>query len=94
MAPVLTYSHADGCSVTGGYVVRDRSLPTLYGRYLYGDFCAGDLRSFTARPGHPATDDRPLGLQVPSLSSFGEDAEGHIYVASLDGPVYRLVAAD
>ncbi len=88
--PVLTYSHANGCSVTGGYVVRDRSLPSLYGRYVYGDFCAGDLRSFTATPGKPAADDRPLGLQIPSLSSFGEDAAGHVYATSLDGPVYRL----
>jgi glucose/arabinose dehydrogenase len=89
--PVLTYSHDEGCSVTGGYVVRDRELPSLYGRYLYGDFCQGDLRSFTARPGAPARDDRPLGVHVPSLSSFGEDAAGDIYVASLDGPVYQLV---
>jgi hypothetical protein len=88
---VLTYTHDVGCSVTGGYVVRDRSLPTLYGRYLYGDFCNGDLHSFTAKPGVKATDDRSFGLQVPSLSSFGEDAAGHVYAASLEGPVYRLV---
>lgn len=93
VAPVLTYSHADGCSVTGGYVVRDRDLPTLYGRYLYGDFCAGDLRSFTAKPGAKASDDTSLGLQVPSLSSFGQDAAGHIYAASLEGPVYQLASA-
>jgi glucose/arabinose dehydrogenase len=87
--PILTYSHDDGCSVTGGYVVRDRSLPSLLGRYVYGDFCAGELRSFT--PATPqARDDRSLGLNVPSLSSFGEDNQGHIYVVSLDGPVYRL----
>jgi glucose/arabinose dehydrogenase len=91
--PVLTYTHDAGCSVTGGYVVRDRSLPTLHGRYVYGDFCSGDLRSFPAVPGKPATDDRPLGLQVPSLSSFGEDAAGHVYVASLEGAIYELVAA-
>jgi len=45
-------------------------------------------------PGRRATDDRSLGLEVPSLSSFGEDDAGHIYATSLDGPVYRLVAAD
>jgi glucose/arabinose dehydrogenase len=90
--PVLVYSHdGGGCSVTGGYVVRDRSLTSLYGRYLYGDFCLGDLRSFPAIPGHRASDDRELGLNVPSLSSFGEDDAGHIYATSLDGPVYRLV---
>jgi glucose/arabinose dehydrogenase len=89
--PVLTYPLADGaCAITGGYVVRDESLRSLYGRYLYGDFCVGELRSFTARPGREATDDRPLGIQVPQLSSFGEDNRGRIYVTSLVGPVYRL----
>ena len=89
--PILTYSHDDGgCSVTGGYVVRDRGLPSLYGRYVYGDFCVGELRSL--EPATPrARDDRSLGLDVSSLSSFGEDNAGHIYAVSLEGPVYRLV---
>jgi glucose/arabinose dehydrogenase len=91
--PVLVYDHDEGCSVTGGYVVRDRSLPSLYGRYLYGDYCAGQLRSFTSRPGRRARDDRALGVQVPSLSSFGEDNAGHLYATSLNGPVYRLAPA-
>ena len=88
--PTLEYPLDGGCSVTGGYVVRDRKLESLYGRYLYGDFCAGELRSFIAEPGRAARDDLALGLQVPALSSFGEDAEGHIYATSLEGPVYRL----
>ena len=92
--PVLVYGHDAGCSITGGFVARDRTLPSLYGRYLYGDFCAGELRSFTAEPGHRATDDQALGLEVPSLSSFGTDNAGHLYVTSLEGPVVRLVAAD
>ena len=88
--PVLAYSHDSGCSVTGGYVVRDPSLPVLYGRYLYGDYCSGHLRSFPAVPGKRATDDRPLGLEIPSLTSFGEDDAGRIYATSQNGPVYRL----
>ncbi|MGH2994670.1 MAG: PQQ-dependent sugar dehydrogenase [Solirubrobacterales bacterium] len=88
--PVLTYPLDDACAVTGGYVVRDERLRSLYGRYLYGDFCVGELRSFTARPGREAEDDRPLGLEVPQLSSFGEDNRGRIYATSLNGPVYRL----
>jgi glucose/arabinose dehydrogenase len=88
--PVLTYGRDEGCSVTGGYVVRDPQLASLQGRYLYGDYCAGELRSFVpAKRG--ARDDRPLGLQVPSLSSFGEDSQGRIYATSTDGPVFRLV---
>ena len=68
------YGRDRGCSVTGGYVVRDPELPSLDGRYLYGDFCEGELRSFPADPDRPATDDRALGLRVRQLSSFGEDA--------------------
>jgi hypothetical protein len=75
--------------VTGGYVVRDQSLPSLQGRYIYGDYCESTLRSLI--PATPrARNDRPLGLHVDSLVSFGEDAEGHLYAVSLDGPVYRL----
>ena len=92
--PTLTYATSGGnCSVTGGYVVRDRELTSLYGRYLYGDFCLGRLRSFTSRPGERASDDRELGLEVSNLSSFGEDNQGRIYATSLDGPVYRLEPA-
>jgi glucose/arabinose dehydrogenase len=90
--PVLAYSHDEGCSVTGGYVVRDRRLPRLQGHYLYGDYCAGQLREFLPpqRPGGKATGDREIGLEVPELTSFGEDSEGRIYAASQAGPVYRI----
>jgi glucose/arabinose dehydrogenase len=93
--PVFEYSHDDGgCSVTGGYVVRDDGLPSLRGRYLYGDYCVGQLRSFTADPFGNGDDDRELGVEVPSLSSFGEDRDGHVYALSASGPVYRLVGAN
>jgi glucose/arabinose dehydrogenase len=98
LEPVLEYGRDRGCSLTGGVVVRDPALRSLYGRYLYGDFCEGELRSFTAeRPqtdqAAPARDDTALGLRVEALSSFGEDAAGRVYVTSLSGPVYRLEGA-
>ncbi len=78
------------CSIIAGYVVRDRSLPSLAGRLVYGDTCAPPLRS--ARLALPqATDDRAVGQSVPVLTSFGEDAAGCVYAASLSGAVYRLV---
>jgi glucose/arabinose dehydrogenase len=90
--PVSEYDHSGGeCSITGGVVVRDPGLPALAGRYLYGDFCRGQLRSLRIAGGR-ATGDASLGLTVPSLSSFGEDARGRVYLTSLNGPVYRLVA--
>ncbi len=92
--PVLELSHDDGnCSVTGGYVVRDRGVPALNGRYVYGDFCKGELRSAKLAPGS-ASDDKaiPGVATVEQLSSFGEDARGRVYVTSLGGRVYRFAA--
>jgi glucose/arabinose dehydrogenase len=92
VGPVLTYPLSGGnCAVTGGVVVRDPALPQLAGHYLYGDFCGGQVRSFRIEGGR-ATGDRSLGLNVSSLSSFGEDAGGGVYLTSLEGPVYRLVS--
>jgi glucose/arabinose dehydrogenase len=90
--PILAYPHSRGgsCSVIGGYVVADRSLPSLYGRYLYADYCEGQLRVLTPHL-RRGSDDHKLGLAVPSPTSFGEDDAHHLYVASQDGPVYRLV---
>ncbi|MEA2154280.1 MAG: hypothetical protein QOE11_420 [Solirubrobacteraceae bacterium] len=94
VAPVLQLTHdAGNCSVTGGYVVRDRTVPALRGRYVYGDLCRGELRSAVLAPGS-ATGDAPIaGVgKVQQLSSFGEDARGRVYAVSLNGPVYRLAA--
>ena len=91
-APVFEYAHTSSTcsSITGGYVVRDPALVDLYGRYLYADFCTGELRSLAL--GLPAaTGDRSEGLSVPLVTSFGEDASCRIYVASFNGPVYRLM---
>jgi glucose/arabinose dehydrogenase len=88
--PVITYSTGAGCVVTGGYVVRDTRLTGWEGRYLYGDFCNGNILSARLSPGG-AADRRSTGLQVDSLSSFAQDALGRLYAVSLNGPVYRIV---
>jgi len=92
VGPVFEYSHSSGgCSITGGYIVRDPSLAGYVGSYLYGDYCDGRLRAVKLRDG-AASGDRKAAPDVSQLSSFGEDALGRMYVTSLDGPVYRLVA--
>ncbi len=90
IAPVMTFRHADGnCSITGGVVVRDRKVPGAFGRYLFGDFCKGEILS--ARLKRPnVTSLRKTGLKVDGLASFGEDARGRVYVVSVGGAVYRL----
>ena len=90
--PVLTALHSRGyCAIIGGYVVRDRALPSLYGRYLFGDLCRPQIESVKLSRGH-ARDLRATGLKVSSTSAFGEDASGHIYIASLNGSVFRLAS--
>ena len=92
--PVLEYLHnaSGGCSVTGGYVYRGARIPELAGRYLYGDFCSEFVRSFLY-DGSTATDrlDHSSEL-VPGggISSFGEDANGEIYVLTIEGGVFRI----
>jgi glucose/arabinose dehydrogenase len=93
--PVLAYPHGPGCAVTGGYVVRDPSLTRLagreiVGRYVFGDFCSGRIFSFRPRP-RKAIQERRLRFKIPSLTSFGEDSQGRIYIVSQRGPVWRLV---
>jgi len=91
--PIFAYGRGQGggsCTIIGGYVVRDRRLPGLRGRYVYADLCEGQLRSLVPHLTR-ATGERKLGLAVSTPSSFGEDTRGRIYVTSLDGPVYRLV---
>jgi glucose/arabinose dehydrogenase len=91
IAPVIVRSHASGnCSITGGVIVRDPALTGLRGRYVFGDFCKGRVESARLSPGR-ARGVRRTSLAVPSLSSFGEDAQGRVYALSLDGPVYRIV---
>ena len=89
--PVIQHTHAAGwCSIVGGYVMRDASVPALLGRYVYGDLC--QPRLYAARLRSHSASDRRLGLTVPELVSFGEDAAGHVYAVSLNGPVYRIDA--
>jgi glucose/arabinose dehydrogenase len=91
--PILAYGHSRGggsCSIIGGYVVRDPRLPSLRGRYLYADFCDGQLRTLVPHLKR-ASDDRKLGPRVFSPTSFGEDTRHRLYVTSFEDGVYRLV---
>ena len=88
--PAVQRTRREGfCTIIGGYVVRDRSLRRLNGRYVYGDLCETRLWATRLRRGR-ASRGRPLGVRVRNLVSFGEDAQGRVYAVSLSGPVYRL----
>jgi hypothetical protein len=73
--------------VIGGYVVRDPSLPSFAGQYLFGRFETGIIMKLGPHAAPPAAD---TGLNIANVSGFGEDGVGHLYATSLEGPVYRL----
>lgn len=90
--PVLEYSHSDGCSITGGYVYRGAAIPALQGHYFYSDFCQGWVRSFRLQDGQ-AVDRSQWPTLKPggTVTSFGEDAQGELYVMNAEGHVFRIV---
>ena len=92
VAPVVEYRHGDGCSVTGGYVYRGSAIPELEGHYFYGDYCRGWVSSVVIGSSdgllEPVEWFPPETL--PSLTSFGIDAEGELYSTTADGTVWKL----
>jgi glucose/arabinose dehydrogenase len=89
--PIKEYSHSKGNVITGGLVVRDENLPTLYRRYVYSDFSVGKLRSLKPRMDH-ARDDDPLGVHIDNPSSFGYGPDNEVFVTSLsDGKLFQIV---
>jgi len=92
--PVVEYTHSGGrCSVTGGYVYRGAAISALQSRYVYGDFCTGEIWSIPSGTTGPVPQ---LVLDSPHMiSSFGEDSSGEIYVVrhGPNGGVFRLTAS-
>lgn len=91
VAPIWEYHHGDaGCSVSGGIRSRGAALPTLYGYYVYGDYCSGEVRALEIR------DDRTAGIEVvlaelAGISEVAEGPDGELYVLSVeDGTVYAV----
>jgi glucose/arabinose dehydrogenase len=91
--PVYEYTHAEGCSITGGYVYRGTALPQLVGTYFFSDYCSGWVRSFRYT-GSAVTELKTweeLG-KVGNVTSFGVDAAGELYITTIDGSVLKVVA--
>ena len=91
--PVSEYGHNQGCTVIGGYVYRGKAYDILTGAYLFADHCAGTIFALDA-----ATNGLVAPVSVGTgeggqISAFGEDANGELYVTTLDGHLWRVVAA-
>lgn len=94
--PILDYTHQDGaCSIIGGYVYRGTKNSAVTGTYFYGDHCAGFVRSFTLQNGSLGTQNTWPLLSPPAgqqITSFGEDAQGELYLVTQPSGLFHIVA--
>jgi glucose/arabinose dehydrogenase len=90
--PVAEYDHNSGdCSITGGYVYRGSNIPSLAGFYVLGDYCTGRMWTLAKTGGSWALS--PFMDTELSISSFGEDEAGELYVVDLSGKILKFVRA-
>ncbi len=90
--PVTEYTHSDGCSVTGGFLYRGNASPGLRGIYIYGDYCTGRIWGLE-RQGTQWVN-RLLLSSGFSITTFGEDENGEIYVANAgNGAIYHILGS-
>lgn len=92
--PQVEYSHAEGCSITGGVVYRGRRVRALAGAYLYSDYCSGWIRSFREVNGRAAERHQWRVDPPGQVTSFGADNTGEVYVVCHDGAIYRIDPAE
>ena len=99
LLPVAEYGRDQGCSVTGGYVYRAAAIEGLAGWYLFSDYCTGLLFGARSDVPIPGAGERAAAPRVlletgANVTSFGEDADGELYLADHgSGTIYRIVAA-
>ena len=92
MQPVTGYSHDEGCSITGGFVYRGSTAPELRGGYVFADYCSGSTWVLDAEAkGFVAP--TQVAAEAGSISTFGEDEAGELYVIDHGGAVYRLTGS-
>ena len=95
--PVSTYSHYSSgdfkCSITGGYVYRGNQILGLNGVYFFADYCSGEIGLLSKNE----NDEWDMSLAFPNINgswvSFGEDINGELYIASINGGVYKIIDA-
>ena len=93
--PIFEYDRNEGKSITGGYVATNDTIAAIQGHYIFADFVSGRLWAIPLpdKRGGPIVEAKALG-QWPFLpSTFGQSADGSLYVAGFgEGTVYRIEA--
>jgi glucose/arabinose dehydrogenase len=91
--PIAEYGHsvsgADNCAIVGGYVYRGRLFPSLKGQYFFADDCSGRIWNIPATSGDIGTLPAAYSSGL-TVSSFGQDQNGELYLTELSGKVWRV----
>lgn len=94
--PAHEYTHSPGgyCSVTGGYIYRGTKYQELYGKYFYADYCNSELQYLVANDSGGFTNTNLGALNASSVTTFGEDRHGELYLSSSGNKIMRIISAD
>lgn len=87
--PIASYDHNQGCAITGGHVYRGTSVPDLFGVYLFGDFCSGNIWGLIPGP-YPLPQMELLQITDFNISAFAEDNVGEVFVLDRKGKIFKL----
>lgn len=87
--PIAEYSHNEGVAVIGSYVYHGSAIPGLKGKYVFGDFGSGTVWTLTEAPPGAWTRNTLLSTSH-SISSFGQDAAGELYLVDLGGSIFKI----
>lgn len=87
--PIHEYSHALGCSVTGGVIYRGAAIAELRAVYLFGDWCSGRIWGLWRDGDLVWRANELMNTEIP-VSSFGEDEAGEVYLVDYEGALYRF----
>ncbi len=93
VAPFAEYGHDVGVSITGGYRYRGSAIPNLVGAYVFGDFSTAQVWAIAVGAPDASIESLDVGVGENSLASFAEDADGELYVLSLEGSISRIEPA-
>ena len=91
--PVAEYPHSMGASISGGYVYRGSAIPELVGVYFFGDFGSGNVWSLFRDANGEWQSNMFMSSSGHTISSFGEDENGELYLVDYGGTVYRFEPA-
>tara|TARA_Y100001935_G_scaffold204696_1_gene173509 strand:- start:281 stop:586 length:306 start_codon:yes stop_codon:yes gene_type:complete len=87
-----------GCEVVGGYVYRGSKHRSLYGSYIFGDYCSNQIWVLSKKGGIITIKNIKSQLKKNSqsfpltISSFGEDNSNELYVVDYMGAIYKLIS--